>query len=403
MRSHGSKARLSSLKTPPAAIAGLVIVSLAWATMSLAAGLDTGHVSTSKLATVRLGITEFETHGYGTKDAAVSIRAAVEEALLRSNSIELVDRQHLEALLEEITFQQSGVTPTETSLDLGNMSNVDILLFSEVSRVDAETLTVTMRLVDVATGKILKVEQARLPREARALVKGGEILGRRLAQLVPGLTPVSMVKIASGTLAMGRADGPADERPVHTVHIDSFSIDELEVHRAAFALFASRRDEDYEVGDHPRAPATGVSWSAANAYCRDLGKRLPTEAEWEMAARGAEARSYPWGDETPQPSRAHYMAAGPVAVDTHLDGASPEGVQHLAGNVAEWVSDWWDPQAYHTATAPNPGGPAQGEGIAGTRRLFIDGPETNQNIQLIGKGDTHGGRCRWAIVGRPGR
>ena len=118
-----------------------------------------------------------------------------------------------------------------------------------------------------------------------------------------------------------------------------------------YALFASRRGEEYVVGDHPRSPATGVSWTAADAYCRDLGKRLPTAAEWEMAARGVEGRPYPWGDQAVQRSRAHYLAAGPVAVDAPLNGASPEGVQHLAGNVAEWVSDWWDPQAYFVSAA----------------------------------------------------
>lgn len=312
-------------------------------------------------APVRLGIMDFETSGYGTRDAAVSIRGALEAELIRQGAVELIDRQHLETLLQEISFQQSGVTPSETAISLGKIGNVETLLFTQIGRIDAQTLAITLRLVDVASGKILHVEQARLPRDARALTRGATILGGRLAELAPGLAPAPMRAIASGTLTMGRADGPADEQPAHEVHLDSFLIDVTEVTRAAYALSARRRGEQYDVGDEPRSPATGVSWSAADAYCRDLGKRLPTEAEWEMAARGQEGRLFPWGNGPLQPSRARYLAPAPVTVDAVLDGATPEGVQHLSGNVAEWVGDWWDPQAYRSAGARNPTGPAQGE------------------------------------------
>ncbi|MEE3043045.1 MAG: SUMF1/EgtB/PvdO family nonheme iron enzyme, partial [Candidatus Latescibacterota bacterium] len=93
----------------------------------------------------------------------------------------------------------------------------------------------------------------------------------------------------------------------------------------------------------------------------DQGKRLPTEAEWEWAARGAEGRRFPWGAAEPHPSMAHYAAPAPIEVDASLEGASPEGVLHLSGNVAEWVADWWDPMAYHSSAERNPAGPSRGE------------------------------------------
>ncbi len=310
---------------------------------------------------VRLGIAKFSTNGYGTADASVSIRAALETAFLQSGQFELVDRQHLESLLEEISFQQSGVTGSETAIGLGDLGNVQTLLFGEVGRIDAKTFTLTLRFVDVATGKVLHIEQANLPRDAKAISRGAAQLGRALAQLVPGFAPTTTVMIAAGSFAMGRDDGPADERPAHTVFVDSFAIDQTEVHRAAYALYAARAGERYDTGGSPRLPATGISWALARAYCRDQGKRLPTEAEWEWAARGAEGRRFPWGAAEPHPSMAHYAAPAPIEVDASLEGASPEGVLHLSGNVAEWVADWWDPMAYHSSAERNPAGPSRGE------------------------------------------
>jgi formylglycine-generating enzyme required for sulfatase activity len=326
-------------------------------TLSLAAMSDSSGPDHS--GPLRLGIVKFTTSGYGTADAAIRMRSSLESALLRSGEVDLVDRQHLETLIQEITFQQSGVTSSETTIGLGGISNVEVLLFGEVGRVDAKTFALTIRVIDVASGKVIHLEQANLRRNA--ITQGATRLGQLLAGMASAFSPASMVTVPGGDFVMGRADGPADEQPAHTVFVDSFAIDQKEVSRAAYALFARQKRRTYDTGGSPRLPAVGISWTAAQEYCRDQGKRLPTEAEWELAARGVEGRPYPWGAQSPQPNLAHFAAAAPIEVDTHLEGATRSGVEHMAGNVAEWVADWWNPRAYHAASERNPSGPAQGE------------------------------------------
>jgi formylglycine-generating enzyme required for sulfatase activity len=187
-----------------------------------------------------------------------------------------------------------------------------------------------------------------------------------------------MVFVPSGPFLMG---APADdartapsEKPQRTVVVSDFWIDQYEVTNALYKKFrdATRyraptmsRDPRFM---NPNQPVVGVSWEDATEYCRWAGKRLPTEAEWEKAARGTDGRMLPWTAELNAcPSgncvegRAHLAATRPADVGTLVRGASPYGALDMAGNVWEWVQDWFDLNAYRKDPNPtNPKGPAMG-------------------------------------------
>ena len=176
-------------------------------------------------------------------------------------------------------------------------------------------------------------------------------------------TPEGMVLIPAGQFQMGSNDGWEDEQPVHTVHIDAFFMDKNEVNNAKYRVFIlenpgwqkSRIQSRYHDGDYlalwsgnsypsgkAKHPVTHVSWYAAMAYAQWAGKRLPTEAEWEYAARGGLAgKKYPWGD-TISPNDANYNA-GPHGAPYAANGY---GLYDMAGNVWEWCLDEYDEGFY---------------------------------------------------------
>jgi formylglycine-generating enzyme required for sulfatase activity len=175
---------------------------------------------------------------------------------------------------------------------------------------------------------------------------------------LPAVTDV-MVEIPAGTFMMGSDDGGREDKPAHEVDLPAYEIDKFEVTNTDFAVFvqstgyqtdAEKQDKQswrdaFKEGREAH-PVVKVTWNDAVAYCEWAGKRLPTEAEWEKAARGAEALRYPWGNEW-DPSKANVKETGlrsTAVVGSFGAGASPFGVEDMVGNVWEWTSDWY--QAY---------------------------------------------------------
>ena len=182
-----------------------------------------------------------------------------------------------------------------------------------------------------------------------------------------------MVRVPAGPFTMGSDDGAADERPAHVVNLREFEIDRLPITNAEFARFLQRygavdgKDRRYFDWDDSDArihrvdgnwradagyedhPVVEASWLGAHAYCRSLAKRLPTEAEWEKAARGADGRRYPWGDAPPTAKHARFASRynDTAPAGAHPAGASPYGALDMAGNVWHWVSSAYRAYPYH--------------------------------------------------------
>lgn len=195
-----------------------------------------------------------------------------------------------------------------------------------------------------------------------------------------------LILIPAGAFLMGSNDGLPNERPEHTVTLRSYYIDQYEITAGRYQKFieSAKRNipptwDDEVAQAMGDLPAVGMSWADAAAYCKWAGRRLPTEAEWEKAARGTDGRRYPWGHMQPFVDIANYNrgiwvseAVTLVPVNSGLEGMSvrhglkgggksPYGLFHMAGNAAEWVADWYDREYYQKTPDANPTGPASGD------------------------------------------
>jgi formylglycine-generating enzyme required for sulfatase activity len=195
-----------------------------------------------------------------------------------------------------------------------------------------------------------------------------------------------MVKIPVGVFKMGSTER-GEEKPVHEVFLGEYCMDKYPVTNAQYRKFCDATGRDYPpdpsfsglpdyLNKNPDYPVVNVSWEDARAYCEWAGKRLPTEAEWEKAARGQDGRKYPWGNAEPDGTQCNYAdkRSGFSWADETVDdgfaqtspvkhypaGASPYGVMDMAGNIWEWCNDWYAADYYKKSPVEDPKGPDSG-------------------------------------------
>ena len=205
---------------------------------------------------------------------------------------------------------------------------------------------------------------------------------------------MTMIYIPAGEFEMGSEDYFTEE-PIHTVYLDAFWADQTEVTNTMFKKFvdqtgyetdvekygvsytyngsswAETKNADWSRPEGPGSDLNGkanhpvihITWNDARAYCQWAGVRLLTEAEWEKAARGTDGRKYPWGNGSPTSERLNFdlNVKDTVRVGNYASGRSPYGLYDMAGNVWEWVADWYSPDYYQSSPSKNPTGPGFGD------------------------------------------
>jgi formylglycine-generating enzyme required for sulfatase activity len=232
-----------------------------------------------------------------------------------------------------------------------------------------------------------------------------------------------MVRVPEGEFPMGvpkaARDGGVDERPNHDVFVDTFYIDTYEVTNGRYLQFIT--ETGHRTPQHPSDPSKGlwqgnimpesivdlpvinVDWYDADSFCKWAGKRLPTEAEWEKAAKGPNDWRFPWGNVEPTDRHLNYNQvwhgeATLVPVGIYEAGKSPYGAYDMAGNVWEWVADWYDPNYYSKSPARNPQGPETGtHKVLRSSGWQVETPQvrifTRIKMEPLGRNHSTGFRC----------
>jgi formylglycine-generating enzyme required for sulfatase activity len=196
-----------------------------------------------------------------------------------------------------------------------------------------------------------------------------------IGSTMTGKDGMTLLYVPAGEFTMGSEEYD-NEKPIHTVSVDAFWIDQTEVINATYAKCVEAgvcnppsstksytRDSYYGDSKFDNYPVIYVDWNMAKTYCEWVDRRLPTEAEWEKAARGTNANIYPWGNDTPNNNLLNYNneVGDTTEVGKYPNGASPYGALDMAGNLWEWVADWYSDTYYQSSLSSNPFGPDSGK------------------------------------------
>lgn len=369
----------------------------------------------------------------GDASASVSqgLTSVIVTELSRSPSLEVSDRRDVEKALKEQAFGLSGCTDQHCQIEIGKILQSKWVVTGDLNKIGTLYI-LTLKILNVETSQIVYQDEEEYKGEVEGLVPKTKALTSRLADFLltgkktkvvkekpkeenkktteqkkkPETKEVNkkkvtvvpkeekkvimkepvdtsgMVYIPAGEFTMGSNDYD-NEKPPHKVYLDAYSIDKYEVTNAQYKECVSvgkcKKPHDttwYDDSNYANHPVVYVDWNMANAYCAWVEKRLPTEAEWEKAARGENSLTFPWGNDWDinKCNSGEYqgsltiikmanmdMRRGTLPVGSFPESVSPYGVMDMAGNVWEWVSDWYDVDYYQNSPEKNPKGPSKGE------------------------------------------
>ena len=253
-------------------------------------------------------------------------------------------------------------------------------------------------------GRLLQIQQEtdEMNRRMEELEQTWNDLDERRQELLPEANARSMTLIPAGAFVMGGRDeeSPPMERPAHTVNLAGYYINPFPVTNQDYHEFVHvtgyKTPIHWQRGPFPtgtgRHPVTNVTWQDARAYAEWAGVRLPTEAEWEKAARGTDERPYPWGDRFVDGERcnSNNMIGTTTQVDEFADGKSSYGVWDMAGNAYEWCADYYDEEYYRHSPQTNPRGPEGGQERVIRGGSFQETRAGGRCTHRIGAAETHG-------------
>jgi formylglycine-generating enzyme required for sulfatase activity len=362
---------------------------------------------------IPIAILNLDAKGVGLKKGVADVvTESVRYEFSKQKDFDLVAREKMEQLAKEKAFQLSGCTDISCAVQIGKALNVKKMVVGSVGKLGQKYL-VFLRVVDVEKENVecsdkgegeVRVEEipSLVPSPVRRIsacltgkpipAESTEVVGAHGGAPSSGEGAPSgmtflrvneqgykeyknekdgsvLIYIPVGEFTMGSNDND-NEKPIHTVYLDAFYIDKYEVSVGQFRKFCSATGRtmpdqpSWNQGDN--YPVVNVTWEDAKAYCVWAGLKLPTEAEWEKAARGTDGRKYPWGN-TWDPSKCNngesnspdgYEKTAPVG--SFPQGASPYGVMDMAGNVWEWCADWYDKNYYQDSPSRNPTGVSSG-------------------------------------------
>ena len=342
----------------------------------------------------KLSIAILKLDGHGISDyEAATLTDRLRSELFKLNGFRVLEREKMDEILKEQGFQQSGCTSSECLVEVGQLVNVNRILGGSIGKVGG-TYTVSVRLIDVEKGEIVKTATRDMQGKIDALLTttipqiAKDISGQKYSKLqIPdnNVGTNNMVYVEGGTFMMG-SNKDNDEKPIHKVYVKDFYMDKYEVTTAQFCQFLNEKGNQTEdgrewldiksqyckivkqgskympVSGYDNHPVIMVSWYGANAYADWTVKRLPTEAEWEYAARGGnKSKGYEYSGTNNVVNVAWYDYNS--GSKTHVVGTRQPnelGLYDMSGNVWEWCADWYDSDYYSKSPYENPNGPASG-------------------------------------------